>query len=146
MRNQAINKPEPLDPNVYHTTAERKRHDEQLAAWEASQRPVEPEIKAEIVIPAKPISEIFEDLYRDRWQKQQDTLREQEAAGKAKAEQRQQYLNSRPEVVDVVAQDAHTFLTTFAHFINAGYELENVLSYGINYSHVTLRKTGKKSK
>lgn len=142
-----ITKPEPLDAARWYTRAERQAWDEQMHAYEQSQREAAapapaPAVKEESPVTREMTEEEYNALKRAQWERTQELQRERAEAAQAAATARQEFLASQPEQVTVSASNPHSFLVEFQHRVSQGYRLpdDGMGPFNFNYYSVTMTK------
>jgi hypothetical protein len=132
MHNQTIiipPRPEPLSPTVYHPRAEyRKWREEEVAYWDAvraAQRQEEQRRDAE----RAQANRIIDDDEYDRIGLAREAERkakqlQQEADELRRKREKEQFLASSPEAVDIFERNLATFLLDLTHWARKGYEVD----------------------
>jgi len=142
-----IEKPAPLDAARWYSRAERQAWDEQMHAYEQSQREAAaptpaPAVKEESPGTRELSEEEYNALKREQWERTQERQRERAEAAQAAATARQEFLASQPEQVTVSASDPYSFLVEFQHRVSQGYRLpdDGMGPFNFNYYSVTMTK------
>jgi hypothetical protein len=132
MHNQSITiptRPEPLSPTVYHSRAEyRKWREDEAAYWDAvraAQRQEEQQLQAERAQANRPMDDDEYDrigLAREAERKAKQL--QQEADELRRKREKEEFLASSPESVDIFERNLATFLLDLTHWARKGYDVD----------------------
>ena len=130
MKNQ-ITKPADLATDRYVTLAERKAYQDAMDDYNANVRAQAEKAKAKQnpepapTAPRYLSNEEYDELRRAEWEAQREKDKAREDAEEAKQKAREDYLASDDDAIKVLETNPNSFVLTFQHFVQRGYQLSD---------------------